>query len=257
MDYNDYYEQDVEGETLVSLDYADPEPSLYKVSRGQQRPQMSTFSPTNRMSKLRKTRGNSRAQQRRFDNGDDYRDDLNGSISPRRASLDNRSVSSRQDTSGRTLASRQTQKSNGNQRVQTTSQRSNTSQRSSITSKSSRKPIDLTTPESDSSFALFAQLLVQHIESKLNGDQYILEPGDMSYFEAILPDALRLPFVEAVRIRADQLPLEADGNETELEMYVRKCAELGVGYSEENNFLLGGGQQIGGGKIVIRVSDTT
>jgi hypothetical protein len=95
---------------------------------------------------------------------------------------------------------------------------------------------------------------VQHIEPKLKGNIYTLDGGDMSYLEAIIPDTLRLPFVEAVRIRSQCLPMEVSGDETDLETAVRNCAKLGLGYTDENNFLLGGGQKIRGGKIVMRVS---
>ena len=122
----------------------------------------------------------------------------------------------------------------------------------SVAKKNSK--IDLTRPDSDTSFELFASLLVQHLEPKLEGDFYIIESGDISYFEAIIPESLREPFVEAVRVRSMRLSIDDDEEETALKTVIRKCNELGLGNKNENNFLLGGGEHIAGGKIKMRVS---
>ena len=117
--------------------------------------------------------------------------------------------------------------------------------------------MDLTRPDADSSFELFATLLIQHLDPKINDDMnmYTLEAGDMAYFEAIIPEALRNPFVEAVRVRSRRLPEEPmDGeSESDLDKITRKCDAFGLGQSAENNFLLGGGEKKGG-KTIIRVS---
>jgi hypothetical protein len=117
--------------------------------------------------------------------------------------------------------------------------------------------MDLTRPDADSSFELFATLLIQHLDPKINDDMnmYTLEAGDMAYFEAIIPEALRNPFVEAVRVRMGRLPEELmDGeSESDLDKITRKCDAFGLGQSAENNFLLGGGEKKVG-KTIIRVS---
>lgn len=123
--------------------------------------------------------------------------------------------------------------------------------------KKGKSKMDLTRPDADSSFELFATLLIQHLDPKINDDMnmYTLEAGDMAYFEAIIPEALRNPFVEAVRVRSRRLPEEPmDGeSESDLDKITRKCDAFGLGQSAENNFLLGGGEKKGG-KTIIRVS---
>ncbi len=258
MDYDEYYEQEFQGETLVTVNYDDPEPSLFRVAKGQ-RPKMAReYSPTSQMRpKLRAARKSYsrpyRQQQRNSDNIEDYRDDeMNFDLSSRGSDRGgDRSESSRPRNSDRTLGSQTSGSSQrSRQRMTNTSQRSN----NSSSKAGSKKTIDLTTPESDSSFSLFASLLAQHIEPKVEGNEYILEAGDMTYLEAIIPESLRLPFVEAVRIRSGRLSMKSSANDTELEAAVRKCAELGIGNDNEDNFLLGGGEKLKGGKILMRVS---
>eukprot|EP00554_Chaetoceros_debilis_P014351 CAMPEP_0194125488 /NCGR_PEP_ID=MMETSP0150-20130528/59488_1 /TAXON_ID=122233 /ORGANISM="Chaetoceros debilis, Strain MM31A-1" /LENGTH=663 /DNA_ID=CAMNT_0038819299 /DNA_START=805 /DNA_END=2795 /DNA_ORIENTATION=- len=122
-----------------------------------------------------------------------------------------------------------------------------------------KSKMDLTRPDSDSSFELFAQLIVSHIEPKVtstnDNDEYILEAGDISYLDAIIPATLRLPFVEAVRVRNDDL-IERDVMPEEanpLEQAVIKCDEFGLGMDEMDNFLLGGGEKLPGGRIRIKL----
>ena len=291
MDYSDYYEQDFNGDTMVTLDYTDPEPSLYKKTRGHQRPKMSA-KPSFR-SKRRLTRNvepqayedDDYDYDNDYDDGrDDYDDrddnmydtmvsrvniqDDNSVISGRRQNVSNRtngSGSSRRNTvragSGRSGGGSvrggggsvrggggSVRGGGGSVRGGGGSVRGG----GSVAKKNSK--IDLTRPDSDTSFELFASLLVQHLEPKLEGDFYIIESGDISYFEAIIPESLREPFVEAVRVRSMRLSIDDDEEETALKTVIRKCNELGLGNKNENNFLLGGGEHIAGGKIKMRVS---
>lgn len=260
MDYG-YYEQDRGDEVVVHLDYNDPEPSLFQQSRVHDRPMLpKEYTPSVRTSKTRF----SRRQQiesdmyNRMEEYDDRRDDdmygrmteeyniqedLNGGNSSRRSVNSSGSSGYRHKVN---LENRQA----GSER--TVVSRLSTSSDRPKNNKSASK-MDLTRPDADSSFELFGTLLVQHLEPKVEDGQYTLEKGDIAYFDAIIPESLRLPFVEAVRIRNQRLPKDPAEGESALDQITRQCVALGLGQKRENNFLLQGGEKIDD-KTIVRVS---
>lgn len=260
MDYG-YYEQDRGDEVVVHLDYNDPEPSLFQQSRVHDRPMLpKEYTPSVRTSKKRF----SRRQQiesdmyNRMEEHDDRRDDdmygrmteedniqedLNGGNSSRRSVNSGGSSGYRHQVN---IENRQA----GSER--TVVSRLSTSIDRPKNNKSASK-MDLTRPDADSSFELFGTLLVQHLEPKVEDGQYTLDKGDIAYFDAIIPESLRLPFVEAVRIRNQRLPKDPAEGESALDQITRQCAALGLGQKRENNFLLQGGEKIND-KTIVRVS---
>jgi len=250
MEYDNYYEQDDGDEVVVHLDYLEPEPSLFQQSRGHDRPMIPReYAPVVRTSKQRLSRPNNtngREFNRLPDNSEDYYDDrddegdddMYGRMTSRVNIQDER-------ISNRTVGSTRSRRLNPNLRSG-----------SSVVSRQSKKKskMDLTRPDADSSFELFATLLIQHLDPKIKEDMYVLEKGDMAYFDAIMPETLRVPFVEAVRVRSRRLTDVVVNGESDLDTITRKCAAFGLGQSFEHNFLLGGGEKRDG-KIIIRVSN--
>jgi len=265
--FDDYYEYDNGDEIVVSLDYQEPNPSLFHSSRGHNRPSLPREYTPVRTSKqsLMARNSNPRNIHRLYDDAVESREDdtYERMVSERmlvsRVNVqDDRSYGrsiGRDDRSyGRNMDARPTsrQRPRSNARAS-----SGASVSPSLARKKGQKSkMDLTRPDSDTSFELFGTLLVQHIEPKMKNGMYTLDGGDKAYLEAIIPESLRGPFVEAVRVRAQRLPMEESDDDTDLEAITRKCEELGLGQSEANNFLLGGGEKRAGGKIVIRVSSS-
>ena len=255
----DYYE-DLGDEVVVHLDYEEPEPSLYQQSSRNRRPKL-----PKEYNNVRNTHQNYRREKTgRRGSGvpslEEYYGDHNDYYSYEEDQRDDMQMRdmSRAPPSNRTLGSRGSGTGTGTGTHTNSSSRPTTLRKTSSRSGNKSK-MDLTRPDSDSSFELFAQLIVSHIEPKVSTtndtDEYILEAGDISYFDAIIPATLRLPFVEAVRVRNDDLierdvmPEEANA----LEQAVIKCDEFGLGMDEMDNFLLGGGEKLPGGRIRIKV----
>jgi|AntRauTorckE5430_2_1112549.scaffolds.fasta_scaffold00502_10 hypothetical protein len=290
MDHDNYYEQDDGHDVIVHLDYNDPEPSLFQQSRGHDRPMISReYAPVVRTSKRRLSRPNNtnaRGFNRLTDDMEEHHDDRddddsmyrgmtsrvniqdqrqNGNFGRMRSNSRERIGRTRETAgagrsdnnmgSGRSVVSRPSLTGAGRSDNNMGSGRSVVSRLSLTSRQTKTKPkMDLTRPDADSSFELFATLLIQHLDPKIKGYTYVLEKGDIAYFEAIMPETLRLPFVEAVRVRTGRLPKEAVEGESDLDSITRKCAAVGLGQRVENNFLLGGGEERDG-KRIIRVSN--
>lgn len=255
MDYGNYYEQFNGDEVVVHLDYLEPEPSLYQQSRGRGRPTLHReYTPvrTSKQSLSRRRASDAFAYNQYYDeeeHEDDFRDDdiyeqmtsrvaiqeqrydSNRFVDKRRPKSREYTVSDAMGSSGRSVVSRNS---------------------ISTRKKNTNKKVDLTGSNADSSFEVLATLLVEHLEPKVQNSHYTLEEGDMVYFDAIMPETLRVPFVEAVRFRSERLPAEVGKNESNLDMITRKCYSLGLGGSPDNNFLLGGGHKVEG-KTIIRL----
>ena len=268
MDHDNYYEQDDGHDVIVHLDYNDPEPSLFQQSRGHDRPMISReYAPVVRTSKRRLSRPNNtnaRGFNRLTDDMEEHHDDRDDDDSMYRGMTSRVNIqdqrqngnfgrmrSNSRERIGRTRETAGDGRSDNNMG----SGRSVVSRLSLTSRQTKTKPkMDLTRPDADSSFELFATLLIQHLDPKIKGYTYVLEKGDIAYFEAIMPETLRLPFVEAVRVRTGRLPKEAVEGESDLDSITRKCAAVGLGQRVENNFLLGGGEERDG-KRIIRVSN--
>ncbi len=247
----DYYESRGD-EIVVHLDYEEPEPSLYRTSRTRNRPTLpreyaSTIRSSGQSLKPRTNRGVPRLQESYEDGlGYDYdeydqRDDA--------AAYSN--GASRVNIQDQRTSPGPRQMSMGSSKSSIIPDQQRTSGKNSVSGRKSK--IDLTRGDSDSSFELFATLIVGHIAPKMEDGIYILEKSDMSYFDAIIPDTLRHPFVEAVRTRNDRIRASGINGASNLDTITKKCEEIGLGLDKSNNFLLGGGEKLAGGRVRVQV----
>jgi len=90
---------------------------------------------------------------------------------------------------------------------------------------SRRTPLDL--HNNDNSFHVMANLLVEFLESKLSEDRQtiVLNPDDRTRMERVLPESIRLDFIDAVRYRISIAPPEPV---TPLDFLTVQCQELGM-----------------------------
>jgi hypothetical protein len=258
MDYDNYYEQFNGDEVIVHLDYLEPEPSLFQQSRGRGRPTLHRELSPVRTSKQRLSRRRMSDalsyNEYYFDNdqADDFRDDdVYEQMTSRVAIQDQRYESNRSMGRQKLNSSRDNIISDRNGSGRSVVSHSTMSSRKNINSKKNK--FDLTGPNADSSFEVLATLIVQHLESKVVNSQYVLDKSDMEYFDAIIPESLRLPLVEAIRIRSERLPRQVEQGESNLDAITRKCTVFGLASSDEHNFLLGGGHRVQD-KIIVKVS---
>ena len=92
-------------------------------------------------------------------------------------------------------------------------------------SSSQRTPLDLY--HNDNSFHVLATLLVDFLQTKLTPDGHtiILQPEDKVRMERVLPDILRLDFIDAVVHRLKRTPKDA---RTPLHFLTLQCHEFGI-----------------------------
>lgn len=90
---------------------------------------------------------------------------------------------------------------------------------------SQRTSLDL--HNNDNSFHVLANLLVEFLQTKLtqDGKTVVLFPEDRVRMERVLPEAMRLDFIDAVRSRLEQTPSYPT---TPLEYLTLQCQELGL-----------------------------
>lgn len=109
-------------------------------------------------------------------------------------------------------------------------------------------PLNLET--SDQAFQMTAKLVVDYLSPKMeaNSSSYYLDDADIIFLEAVVPEEIRTPFVNAVISRSKNI---AAGNPSSLESLVKECKKLGLG--QENSFLVGGGTKMDDGRILVEV----
>jgi hypothetical protein len=259
MDFDNYYEQFNGDEVIVHLDYLDPEPSLFQQSRGRgRRPSLNReYSPVltskQRLSRRRMTDAfsyNEYNDNHHFQR-DDFRDDDVYEQMTARVAIQDQRYESNRSMGRQKLNSRENSISGKTGSGRSVVSRSTASSKKNINTKKSK--FDLTGPDADSSFEVLATLIVEHLETKVVNSQYVLDKSDMDFFDAIIPETLRISFVEAVRFRSERLPSELEEDASNLQRITRKCADFGLASSDENNFLLGGGLRVQD-KIIMKVS---
>ncbi len=104
---------------------------------------------------------------------------------------------------------------------------------------------------SDQAFEITAKLIVDYLSPKLKEGEtsYHLDITDTIFLDAVVPQDIRPEFVDAVAFRTESL---TPGEDSRIESLVRECHRLGLG--QKNSFLLGGGEKMNDGRILIHVS---
>lgn len=229
--YDGYYEHHDGDDVVVHLDYSDPEPSLFRATakKASSRPQLSLMRDSRNSNSRRDRKVHFESHEKNKPLMQDYRDDLY-SDSLKRVNIQEQRYHDHAHTYSR-------------------------SKESSVSSLS-HGAIDLSSKASDSSFELFVTLLTDHISPNIKNNSYILDEVDIAYVDAILPENFRESFVRAVNERFSRLPKVPRRHESPSEKSVRTAKKLGLGLSKNDNFLLGGGQRIKGGKIRMDIVDT-
>lgn len=247
--YDGYYEATDGDDVVVHLAYTEPEPSLLRVAskKGSSRPQLKV------PGKIKRRSFRSSASLRPFKNHfDTDRSAYSGGDKSRPLLQDVR------DDIYETQLERvniQDQRFSGT--IPINSIRDEAKSIDSSLTPPTKKVIDLSNKASDSSFELFANLLIEHLTPKVKNDSYTLDEDDIAYFDAILPNALRKSFVDAVNIRRSEIESNfPEPDETLLQRNVREVYRLGLGKPKQDNFLLGGGQKLHGGEIKMYLIDT-
>jgi len=102
---------------------------------------------------------------------------------------------------------------------------------------------------SDQAFEITAKLVVDHLSPKvaINATSYYLDSTDIIFLDAVVPEAIRNDFVEAVAYRS-----ESNQSSSDLAFLVAECMRLGLGHRD--SFLLGGGQMLDDGRLLVKVS---
>lgn len=244
--YDGYYEATEGDHVVVHLAYSEPEPSLLRVAskKGSSRPQLKVPGKINRPSF--RTSASSRSFKNRLD-VDQYvysRGDKSDPLLP----------DDRDDIFEAQIERVNIQDQRHSGSIVFKATRDGTKSIDSSLSSPSANTIDLSSKASDTSFDLFANLLIEHLTPKVKNQFYILEEEDIAYIDAILPISLRLSFVKAVNVRMSKIDdrlLEPDL--PSLQKKVLEVYRLGLGKPKQHNFLLGGGQKLHGGKIKMNV----
>jgi hypothetical protein len=247
--YDGYYEATEGDDVVVHLAYSEPEPSLLRVAskKGSSRPQLKVPGTIKRSSF--RTSASSRSFKNRLDadqsvysGGDkthpllpDDRDDIY------ETQIQRVNIQDQRHSSGSIVFK---------------ATRDGTKSIDSSLSSPSAKAVDLSTKGSDTSFDLFANLLIEHLTPKVKNRFYILEEDDIAYIDAILPNSLRLSFVNAVNVRMSKIDIRLpEPDLPSLQKNVLGVYRLGLGKPKQDNFLLGGGQKLHGGKIKMNLID--
>jgi hypothetical protein len=90
---------------------------------------------------------------------------------------------------------------------------------------SQRTPLNL--HHNDNTFHVLASLVVEFIEARLtpNGKTVVLQPEDKAKLERVLPETIRMDFIDAVRYRLERTP---DHAATPIDFVTLQCRDLGL-----------------------------
>lgn len=100
---------------------------------------------------------------------------------------------------------------------------------------SQRTPLDL--HHNDNTFHVLANLIVEFLEAKLtqDGKTVVLQPEDRVRMERVLPQTVRLDFIDALRFRLERTPEHAA---TPIHYITLQCQELGLDREGRRNPIL-------------------
>ncbi len=96
-----------------------------------------------------------------------------------------------------------------------------------------------------------AKLITDFLSPKLQpgASSYHVDEADSIYLDAVVPNAIRPSFVDAIIFRATSLPDESTSSLSPIQTLVKECVRLGL--NKKECFLLGGGMKMADGRILV------